>query len=184
MTWLLCRGLKIDLNFVYRSKSSWFPWWVEINLISVQARITLDFVLGRNCPDFSVGDLTWLDFSCRDRNWLRFRVGVEKGLLLASGSKLSWFLYRGIEIGLNFVYCSKLSWFPWWVEFNLIFVRDSVCTCFLCWLKSTWLQSRGSNLTSVWSRTIFFMGIEKYLVLAPGSTSTWSLCRGVEIDFL
>ena len=74
-------------------------WAVEIDLIAVW-RIRLDLI------SVSGSELTWV---C---------VGVENDLFLVSGSKIGWFVCRGIQINLILE----------WVSIDLISVAASKLT--------------------------------------------------------
>ena len=104
LTWFLWRSIKIGITLEWGSKLTWFQWWVEN---------TLAFVWGWNCTRFFYwwSKSTWFQcggsilswFQRRDRNRLRFGVGIENKneLILVSGSK--WNCFFCVE-------ASKLNW--------------------------------------------------------------------------
>ena len=76
LSWLSCRGTKIDLNRV----------WIEIDMISVFGRNKLDFCVGLG---FCVGGRKWLDFGVVIRIDLFLRTG-RKSLVLVRASILTY----------------------------------------------------------------------------------------------
>ena len=125
------------------------PNWLDF---SVGDRTSLDSSVGWNGFGCCAGCRKWLHFNLVDRRWFGFCVAVENDLFLASGSKLAGFLCGGIEIGLMLEWGSKLTWFQWWgrtslglhvrdrnwlgfsfgIELDLFFVRGWKSTLVLC----------------------------------------------------
>ena len=106
-------------------------------------------------------DLTWVQRL--DRNWLAFCGGVQKYLVLASGSKLTWFFSGGIEIDFSLERGSKwhdfsggveINVFVWGVEFDFFLVVASKLTCFLC---------GGSKLTMCRANWLVFRAVIDWL---------------------
>ena len=136
-------------------------------------------------------NLTW--FQCLVRNWPGFCVGTEKYLVLVSGSKLAWFLCRGIEIDLTLdwdridllsVVASKLTSFCLGIKFDLVQCWDR--NWLVCWAGGrNWLCA-GRNWL-VFSAVIVLLGFcvdgrnchgfcMRATNLVWASKLTWFLC--------
>ena len=117
LTWFLNAGRKSLVVSVSTQVDLYFVWVVQIVLISVLGSNLTWFQCRMKWIRLCVGCRKWLHFSMVDRHWFGFCVAVENDLFLASGSKLTVFLWRGIAFDLMLEWGSKLTWFQWLVWF-------------------------------------------------------------------
>ena len=148
LTWTLCRGIKIELNWEWESRLTWFQWHVKIWwFLCGGSNFTRSLCWWPQLPWFQCGGSNLTRSQGLDRNWLSFCEGVEKYLVLVSGSKLTCFLCRGIEISLISQSGSN------WLDFS-----DGVEIQLICVGDRNWLRfSVGIKMDCVWAEIEFLL---------------------------
>ena len=121
---------KIDANLPQNSFDHWLLYTKLGFFILAENHLVL--VWRSNLTSFLCewSKLTW--FQCRDRNWLRFGVGVENDLVFIFGSKLPWFqhgdrnwLVFSAAIGVDLVYVGDWTWLDIYIGISMDLI--SVC---------------------------------------------------------